>query len=275
MTETDTMVRQRDGSVVHLRLNRPAAGNSIDVPLARALMEASIECDEDDSVRCVLLTGEGRLFCAGGDIQSFVAAGTSAPALLKELTGYLHMALARFARMDKPLVCAVNGPAAGAGVGLAVLADIVLAARSAHFTLAYSSIGLSPDGGCTWLLPRLIGLRRAQELVLANQRISAQDAERLGLITRAVDDALLAEEAKRLACQLADSATHALGHARRLLLSSFDTSFESHLEAEARSIAELGRSEHFREGIAAFTGKRKPNFAHERVTPSGPADAQS
>lgn len=261
MTPTDSLRLQCTDGVARLTLNRPVAGNSIDVELARGLMEAAIQCDEDDAIRAVLLTAEGRLFCAGGDIQAFTAAGESAPALLKELTGYLHVALARFARMDKPLLCAVNGPAAGAGVGLAVLADVVLAARSAHFTLAYSSIGLSPDGGATWLLPRLLGLRRAQELVLANRRVSAEEAERIGLITRVVDDTLLLAEAQRQAEQMAAAATRALGHARRLLLASFDTSFETHLEAEARAIAELGRSRHFREGIAAFAAKRKPDFS--------------
>jgi 2-(1,2-epoxy-1,2-dihydrophenyl)acetyl-CoA isomerase len=184
MTETDVLLFEQERTVVRLTLNRPAAGNSINVSLARSLMEAAIRCDEDDSVRCVLLTGRGRLFCAGGDIAGFAEAGSSTPALLKDLTGYLHLAIARFARMAKSLVTVVNGPATGAGIGLAVLGDVALAARSAHFTLAHTAIGLSPDGGCTWLLPRLIGLRRAQELVLTNRRVGAQEAEKIGLITR-------------------------------------------------------------------------------------------
>lgn len=260
MTQNDSLLIEHEAGIARLTLNRPAAGNSIDVPLARALMEASIRCDEDDSIRCVSLTGTGRLFCAGGDIQSFIAAGNSAPALLKELTGYLHAAIARFARMDKPLITVVNGPAAGAGVGLAALGDIVLAARSVHFTLAYTGIGLSPDGGCTWLLPRLVGLRRAQELLLTNRRVDAEEAERIGLITRSVDDAMLAQAASAQERELADSAVRALGHTKRLLASSFDTSLETQMECEARSIAELGRTEHFREGVAAFTARRKPDF---------------
>lgn len=260
MTQNEPLLIEQENGIARLTLNRPNAGNSIDVSLARALMEASIRCDEDDSIRCVSLTGAGRLFCAGGDIQSFTAAGDGAPALLKELTGYLHMAIARFARMDKPLVTVVNGPTAGAGVGLAALGDIVLAARSAHFTLAYTNIALSPDAGCTWLLPRLIGLRRAQELVLTNRRVSAQEAEHIGLITRAVDDDALGQTAVAHAQMAADSASRALGHTRRLLLSSFESSLETHLENEARSIAELGRTPEFQEGIDAFVGRRKPNF---------------
>lgn len=260
MTQNDSLLLERQDGVARLTLSRPQAGNSINVPLARALMEASIRCDEDDSIRCVLLSGAGRMFCVGGDIQSFTAAGDSAPALLKELTGYMHLAIARFARMDKPLVTLVNGPAAGAGVGLAVLGDIVLAARSSHFTLAYTNIALSPDGGGSWLLPRLIGLRRAQELLLTNRRVGAEEAERIGLITRAVDDAALAQAGATQAKELAASATRALGHVRRLLVSSFGASLESHLEDEARSIAELAHTAHFREGIAAFAAKRKPDY---------------
>jgi 2-(1,2-epoxy-1,2-dihydrophenyl)acetyl-CoA isomerase len=260
MTQSAALLIEQANGLARLTLNRPTAGNSIDLALARELMEASIQCDEDDSIRCVSLSGTGRLFCAGGDIQSFIAAGERAPALLKELTGYLHMAIARFARMNKPLVTVVNGPAAGAGVGLAALGDIVLAARSAHFTLAYSNIALSPDAGCTWLLPRLIGRRKAQELMLTNRRVSAEEAERIGLITRAVDDDTLSQVATEQLQQVAEAATLALGHTRRLLLSSLDASLETHLECEARSIAELGRTRDFREGIDAFRGRRKPNF---------------
>ena len=186
-----SLLMERDGSVARLTLNRPAAANSINVALARALMEASIVCDEDDSIRCVLLTATGRMFCAGGDVTDFANAGEDVPKLLKEITSYLHAAIAHFARMNKPLVTAVNGPAAGAGFSLAMLGDLVLASRSAHFTLAYTAIGLSPDGGATWLLPRLVGLRRAQEMALTNRRLSADDAAAAGLITRAVDDASL------------------------------------------------------------------------------------
>jgi 2-(1,2-epoxy-1,2-dihydrophenyl)acetyl-CoA isomerase len=251
---------ERDGGIAKLTLDRPAVGNAIDVPMARALMEAAIVCDEDDSIRCVLLSGTGRLFCAGGDVGAFAAAGDAIPSLLKEITAYLHMAIARLARMSKPLVTAVNGPAAGAGLSLAILGDVALAARSAHFTLAHTAIGLSPDGGATWLLPRLVGLRRAQELVLTNKRVAADEAASMGLITRVVEDGDLADEAQAVASRLAAGATFALGKSRNLLLASFASSFESHMEAESRAIAEAGRSSQGREGIKAFLEKRKPNF---------------
>ena len=249
---------ERDEGVAKLTLNRPEVANAIDVSLARALMEASIACDEDDSIRCVVLTGAGRFFCAGGDLGSFAEAGDSISTLLKELTAYLHMAIARFARMQKPFVSAINGPAAGAGLSLAVLGDIALAAKSAHFTPAYPEIGLSPDGGATWLLPRLVGLRRAQDLMLSNKRVGAEEAASIGLITRAIDDQLLASELSALAKRLSRSATTALGKTRNLLLASFGSGLEEQLEAEARAISEASRSIEARERITAFMARRKP-----------------
>lgn len=223
-------------------------------------MEASIRCDEDDTVRCVVLTGAGRMFCAGGDVPAFAEAGDRVPDLLKELTAYLHMAISRLSRMEKPLLTVVNGPAAGAGFSLAILGDVAIAARSAKFTLAYGAIGLSPDGGSTWLLPRLVGLRRAQELALLGRRLDADEAAAAGLITRAVDDAALIEESASVALTLANAAVRAVGRTRNLLLSSFNSSLEDQLEREARAIALSGRDPEGREGIGAFVAKRQPRF---------------
>jgi 2-(1,2-epoxy-1,2-dihydrophenyl)acetyl-CoA isomerase len=206
------------------------------------------------------MTGSGGIFCAGGDVSVFHAAGDNLPAFLKEITAYVHAAIARLARMNKPLVTAVNGPAAGAGFGLAILGDIVLAAPKAHFTLAYAGVGLSPDGGASWLLPRLIGLRRAQELALRNKRVKAEEAAALGLITRVVPDSSLKEEANTLAHELALSATSALGATRQLLLDSFSTPIETQMERESRAIATQGRTSEGREGVAAFVEKRVPVF---------------
>ena len=210
--------------------------------------------------RCVVLTGAGRMFCAGGDIGIFASAADNASAMLSELAGTLHMAVSRFARMRKPLLVLVNGPAAGAGFSLAMMGDIVLAGRSAHFTAAYGAIGLSPDGGMTWQLPRLVGLRKAQEIILTNRRVPAAEAETIGLITRAVDDSALASEGAGIASIWAASATAALGAARALLASSFGADLESQMEQEARAIAAAGGSHDGREGFAAFLAKRKPNF---------------
>jgi 2-(1,2-epoxy-1,2-dihydrophenyl)acetyl-CoA isomerase len=258
MTHMDPLRLEKSGGVATITLTRPNAGNTINVPMATALMEAALDVDEDDAVRVVVLTSEGKLFCGGGDVHSFASAGDTASAVIKAITGPLHVGIARLARMNKPLVTLINGPAAGAGLSLAVLGDVALAVPNAHFTLAYTAIGLTPDGGASWLLPRLVGLRRAQELVLTNRRLSAEEAAQWGLITRVVDD--LHEEGEALAAQLANGATAALGGARRLLLGSFETSLETQMEHEARSISDHARMEDGREGIAAFLAKRAPNF---------------
>jgi 2-(1,2-epoxy-1,2-dihydrophenyl)acetyl-CoA isomerase len=259
-SDSTPLLFERVGAVAKLTLNRPTVANAIDLPLAEELMRAAITCDEDESIRCVLLTGTGRFFCAGGDIRGFVAAGTSIASLLKEMTAYFHMSIARFARMNKPLVVAVNGTAAGAGFSLALLGDLVLCARTAQFTAAYTALGVSSDGGLSWLLPRLVGLRRAQELVMTNKMLSAEDALQLGLITRITDPDSLGSEALTLAHELASGPTAAYGKLRDLFLRSSESSLESQLEEEARGLADTARSPHGLEGIAAFIAKRKPDF---------------
>lgn len=251
---------ERDGGIVTLTLERPDSGNAITLELARALLDAAIRCDSDASIRCVVLTGEGRMFCAGGDISTFSAAQDDLSATLSELAGVLHLAMSRFARMAKPLLTLVNGPAAGAGLSLALAGDIVIAARAAHFTAAYTAIGLTPDGGMSWLLPRLVGLRKAQEMILTNRRVTAEEAETLGLVTRTVDDAALAEEGNATAAMLSRAAVGALGAARALLLESFAAGLETQMEKEARAIAAAGGGAECREGLTAFLEKRKPSY---------------
>jgi 2-(1,2-epoxy-1,2-dihydrophenyl)acetyl-CoA isomerase len=208
----------------------------------------------------VVVTGRGRFFCAGGDIQAFSSAGDQLPDFLREITSHLHSAISPLMRMNKPLVSAVNGPVAGGGIGLAIAGDIVLADPSAHFTLAYTGIGLSPDGGASWLLPRLIGLRRAQELCLTNRRVGAAEAAAMGLVTRVVEEGQLEAETQATAKQLARSATTALGATRRLLLESLANSLESQMELESRTIAAQGATAEGREGVAAFIAKRPPRY---------------
>ena len=259
MSDNPLLVEISDG-VAWFTLNRPEAGNAIDLAMARALVEASIRCQTDTAIRCVVLTGAGRLFCAGGDIGLFASAGDRVSALLSELAGTLHMALARFARMPKPFLVLVNGPAAGAGLSLAIGGDVVLAVRSAHFTAAYGGIGLTPDGGMSWVLPRLVGLRKAQEIIVTNRRIRADEAEAIGLVTRLVDDEQLLAEGRTMAATLAGSAVAAIGAARALLQDSFASGYETHLESEARAISTAGTGAECREGLAAFFAKRPPNF---------------
>lgn len=250
----------RDGAVAHVVLNRPDAGNAIDPALADELSEAADEVSSDPSVRCVVLTGSGRLFCAGGDVGRMAAAGENAPTFLHDLASSLHGAIKTLATMAKPLVVAVNGPAAGAGLSLALLGDVVLAAKSAHFTAAYTGIGLTPDGGMSWLLPRVVGLRRAQAMILTNERIGAEEAERLNLVTRVVEDDDLAAETGKLADRLVAAPTAAIGAARGLLLEGAISSLTDHLDREADTIAAAGAHSESREGVAAFLTRRRPDY---------------
>jgi 2-(1,2-epoxy-1,2-dihydrophenyl)acetyl-CoA isomerase len=253
MTESISLALEK--GIATLTLNRPEQGNTIDLPMAQALLKAALRCDEDDAISCVVITGRGKLFC-GGDIGSFAQAGDSIGSFLSELAGTLHMALSRFLRMRKPLVTLINGPAAGAGLSLAIAGDLAIAARSAHFTAAYGALGLSPDGGMSWRLPRLVGMRRAQNIILTNRRVTSEEAAAIGLVSRMVEDDALAEVGAKVAAELAAAPTAALGAARNLLLDSFETPLEAQLECEARSIAALGRSAETRAPVAAFLERR-------------------
>lgn len=249
--------------VATLTLNRPEQGNTIDMTLAGDLRAAAQTVAADTAVRCVVLTGTGRMFCAGGDIGAFAGAGDAAGGFIRKLADTLHEAVLILASMDKPLLAAVNGPAAGAGLSLAAAADIVLASEAAHFTAAYTAIGLTPDGGMSWLLPRLVGLRTAQEMILTNRRVSAAEAVSLGLVTRVVSADELAGEVQKLAIGLAGGPTAAFGDVRRLLAASSTSALADQLDREARSIAAAADGPEGREGVAAFLARRRPSFQPE------------
>ncbi|HEX7852243.1 MAG TPA: enoyl-CoA hydratase-related protein [Sphingobium sp.] len=249
-----------DGTIAMITLNRPEAGNTVNLPLAQALLDAAVHCDEDASLRCVVLTGTGKLFCGGGDLSAFGDAG-DIPAFLDALATTLHKAISRLLRMRKPLLVLVNGPAAGAGLSLSLLGDIVIASESAHFMAAYGSVGLSPDGGMSWLLPRLVGMRRAQGIIISNRRVSAEEAAAIGLVTRTLPDADLAEEGRRQAHILAAAPTSGIAAARALLLESFNSSLEAQLDREVRAIVAAGATQDCREGVAAFVARRSPRFS--------------
>lgn len=247
--------------IATLTLDRPDSLNAIDLTMAQDLRDAARRCDQDPGVRAVLLTGAGRVFSVGGDLRSFAAAGEAgAAAALKEVTLHLHAAISHLMRMRAPVVVAVNGAAAGGAMSLAMAGDVVLAAESATFTMAYTAAGLSPDGGSTFLLPRLIGLRRTQELILTNRRLSASEALAWGLVTRVVADDRLADEAMALARTLAAGPTAAFATAKRLLLASFSATLETQMELEGRGIAESAAGADGREGVDAFLAKRAAHF---------------
>lgn len=256
----EPILLSRDGAVATITLNRPAVGNTIDMALAVALERAVDAVIADDAVRCVVLAANGKLFCGGGDIAAFAAAGDDAPAFLGQLADALHHSVSKLAEMDKPLVVLVHGAAAGAGMSLALLGDVVLAARSASFTAAYGMVGLTPDGGMSWLLPRLVGLRHAQDIILTNRRVGAEEAAAIGLVTQVVDDADFAAAGQAMALRMAQSAAVSIAGAKRLLNASLLNSLDVQLQLEARTIAAAGGSAESREGVAAFLARRKPDF---------------
>ncbi len=263
MSQFETLRFEKNNGIATITLNRPDAANSLNLAMAQELMQAAILCDSSRDVRAVVITAEGKMFCAGGDVQSFHQAGEQAPRLIKEITANLHAANSRFARMRAPLIVAVNGTAAGAGFSLAMAGDIVSASDKAKFTMAYTGIAVSPDGGSTTFLPRLVGLRRAQELIFTNRVLNAEEALDWGLLTKVVAADQLAEETAKLAAQLAAGPTEAYAQARALLLSSYQNGLECQLEQESRGISHCVGSHDGQEGLGAFVERRKANFKGE------------
>ena len=247
-------------NVAYITLNRPEAANSLNQEMGNDLMRAAIQCSEDPVVRAVVITGVGSVFCSGGDLNEFASQGERLPSSLKELTTGFHAAISRLRRMDAPVIAAVNGPAAGAGLSLACASDIVIAAESARFVMAYTRSGLTPDGSSTYFLPRIVGLKRALELTLTNRLLSAKEALEWGIVTRVVPDAELLTQTHALAVQLAAGATKALGAAKRLLETGCTETLETQMEHESQAIAAIAHTTDAMEGIAAFLAKRAAEF---------------
>lgn len=250
----------REDGIARITLNRPDAGNAMNLDLVREVAEAALICDNDPTVKVVLLTGRGRMFCVGGDLKAFSGMGDETALRLKALADELHKAVSLFARMSAPLVIAVNGVAAGAGFSLTLTGDYVIASAEAKFTMAYTAAGLSPDGSSTYYLPRLIGLRRAQSLALTNRVLTAAEAEAWGLVTQVVPAADLDAEAMAICKRLAAGPALAQAGVKQLLLGSLGTGLETQMELEGRLIARTAASPDGAEGIAAFVEKRPPVF---------------
>jgi len=247
--------------VATITLNRPNNMNAMSPQMGAELHEVALGIDADQGIRAVVLTGEGKVFCAGGDLGEFAAAGDGARTLIMKMTGDLHLALSRLARNAAPVIAAVNGTAAGAGFSLLMAADLAIAAESAVMTMAYTNAGLSPDGSSTYYMPRKIGDRRARELMLTNRLLSAQEALDWSVVNQVVADGEALPAAQKLAAKLAQGPTQAYGQVKALLDSSFDHSLESQMELEARAIAALVGSADGQEGLHAFLDKRKPQFS--------------
>lgn len=250
-----------EAGVLTLTLNRPEKLNAFNPDMHQALRQGLERAAAEAAVRAVILTGAGRAFCAGQDLsERDVSAGAAPIDLSVSLGSHYNPLVRRLRALPKPIVCAVNGVAAGAGANIALACDIVLAARSARFVQAFSRIGLIPDSGGTYFLPRLVGSARAMGLALLAESLSAEQAEQWGLIWKAVDDAQLAAEAAALASRLAQGPTKGYGLLKKALQASSANSLDAQLDLERDLQREAGLSNDYREGVTAFKEKREPKF---------------
>jgi 2-(1,2-epoxy-1,2-dihydrophenyl)acetyl-CoA isomerase len=248
--------------IARIVINRPEVYNAVSLETAKELCDVANRLGGDRSVRVIMLTGAGdKAFSAGGDVATFAQDPETVGLLLKEITGYLHMAIARLAWGNAPVLGVVNGVAAGGGLSLVAACDLVIAADSATFTSAFTKIGLVPDGSVSYFLPRIIGIRRAAELFICNRVLTAAEALDWGLVNRVVPRADLATAAEAWALDLASGPTQAYGGIKRLLLHSLTESLESQMEHETREIVSMAIGSDGREGVRAFVEKRKPRFA--------------
>lgn len=249
-----------DDAVATLTLNRPEASNGMNIALMQALHSAVMTCHRDPRVRVVLLRGAGPNFCAGGDVREFAAMGEGLGDFLREVTAYLQMAIGALIRLEAVVIAEVHGYAAGGGgLGLVCASDIVVAGASAKFMAGATRVGMAPDGGASVVLPRLVGFRRAMDIVLSNRVVEAGEAVEIGLVTRVVADELLAAEARKTARTLASGAPLAQAAAKRLLWNS--VGMEACLPEEARTVSTLSATADAREGLAAVIERRKPSFS--------------
>lgn len=247
-------------SVVEVALNRPQAFNAFNLQMISELADILMKLATDNSVRGIALTGIGKAFCAGGDLKWAVNYAEEPGSSFHRLASQLNMVVVEIRRMNKPVVAAVNGPAAGAGFALALACDFRIMESSAVLTQAYTSNGLSIDGGGTFLLPRIVGFARALEIAVFDQPISARQALEWGLATRVVEDGTSVKEAIAMLAELGRGSLHSFGWSKKLLNESFSSSFESHIELERQGLAECADHPDGREGLKAFVEKRRPVF---------------
>jgi len=256
----ESILTQQHGQILEIALNRPEAYNALNLDVMIKLSNALASAVTDPAIKGIMLTGKGKAFCSGGDLKWISQQADDAGSILHRLAPQFHIAITEIRRMGKPVISAINGIAAGGGFSLALACDFRVMAESAVLRQAYTSSGLSIDGGGTFALPRLVGLAHALEIAAFDQPISSAQALAWGLVTKAVPDDKVVEEAISMLQGLAKSALHSFAWSKRLLMESFNNTLETQLELERQGISDCARHPNGQEGLKAFLEKRKPVF---------------
>lgn len=255
---SDTVLLQKEGGVGYITFNRPEKYNSFNREMALALQTHLDDCANDEAVRCIYITGNGKGFCAGQDLAE--ASNPETVDFEKIVSEHYNPVIQRLRNIEKPIIAAVNGVAAGAGANIALACDIVVANTSASFIQAFSKIGLIPDSAGTFFLPRYIGMQRAAALMMTGDKVSAEEAVQMGMIYKSFTDDSFETESKKMAQKLAGMPTKGIGLTKRLLNQSYSNNVDEQLELEMKVQVEAGNTHDFAEGVNAFLEKRKPEF---------------
>ena len=248
-----------ENNIGRIVLNRPEAANAITIPLVKELLDIAIKCEAGAPIRALILQGEGSIFCAGGDLK-YMTEQENLKEAISEMIGILHVALSKIDHLDVPLIGAITGTAAGAGLSLVSACDMAVAGKNVKFTSAYTAAGLTPDGSSTFHLPRSIGKKRTMELMLTNRVLSADEALDWGLINSVVDDDQVISETNKLAEKIANGPTMAFGGVKEMIRQTFSNGLETQMELESQIFSKQLKGKDAKEGIEAFTSKRKPEF---------------
>jgi len=261
----ETLLVEESQGLLKIRLNRPESYNAINTKMIEELHEAFLGAERNRSLRAVLLTGQGKAFCSGGDVKNFFTAFQTqvAESLFHHMPTRLHDMMLTMKQLDKPILGAINGPAVGAGFSIAAACDLLVATESAYFSLAYLKIGLSPDGGSTYFLPRSLGTHKTYELLCFGDRLSAQDAKGLGLVAQVFPDASFQEESMKVLKRLGDLPTRAAAVGKKLIFESFNHSIETQLNRETQGVKQTAFGKDFFEGVSSFVQKKSPEFTGE------------
>jgi 2-(1,2-epoxy-1,2-dihydrophenyl)acetyl-CoA isomerase len=257
---SDAVLTQRHENILEIALNRPEAYNTLNLDMMKMLGETLASAATDDAVKGILLTGTGKAFCSGGDLKWVSQHSDNAGKTFYELAPYFHLAITEIRWMGKPVVAAINGIAAGGGFSLALACDFRVMGRSATLRQAYTSNGLSMDGGGTFALPRLVGLARAMEIMAFDEPISSAQALEWGLVTKVAADEQVREEALEMLGDLSKTALHSFAWSKKLMTESFNNTLETQLELERQGISDCAGHPQGQEGIRAFVEKRRPIF---------------